>query len=359
MKRVLVAVLALALLSAATARADNLSGGLSGATTPSGSVGDLQTNADGASLGHITPGSGVAAALANTAGGSGGFALQSGLAAKMGTAGELSTSAAFAAIMSAASLTGNSKVLSSDGSGNLVFSTTLPSGLAATNMALTTPAIGVATGASADLTGFLRLESASAPAGVSGAVGIYSILGVGPSFVLGTGLEAQFDFHLIASSNKLFIFPNVSGTLVSTGDTGTVTNTMLASIGTSGATIPLNNTNNVHSGAETFGETHGTTYAPTLTSNNYNAATTDCGKILLFPTGTTPTLTLPNLNAACTINVIQNSATQFTPQAASGGTLSANVNSFTKSKAQGAFLTFTITVPSASAATWAWTGDGA
>ncbi len=116
---------------------------------------------------------------------------------------------------------------------------------------------------------------------------------------------------------------------------------------------------NTWGGAQTFGEAHGTTYAPTLTSNNFTATTTDCGKTLLFPTGTTPTLTLPNLNAACTIVVVQNSAVQFTPQAASGGTLNANVNGFTKSKAQNAFLMFTITVPSASAATWAWSGDGA
>ena len=111
-------------------------------------------------------------------------------------------------------------------------------------------------------------------------------------------------------------------------------------------------------GASTFAETHGTTYAPTLTSNNYTAATTDCGKTLLLPTGTTPTLTLPNLNASCTIVVIQNSATQYTVQAASGGTL-VSVNSYTKTKAQNAILFLTIIVPSASAATWDLAGDGA
>ena len=111
--------------------------------------------------------------------------------------------------------------------------------------------------------------------------------------------------------------------------------------------------------AQTFGEIHGTTYTPTLTTNNYTATSADCGKVLLFPTGTAPTLTLPNLNSSCVINVIQNSAVQFTPQAASGGTLLANVNGYTKSKGQNAFLTFVITVPSATAATWSWSGDGA
>jgi hypothetical protein len=112
------------------------------------------------------------------------------------------------------------------------------------------------------------------------------------------------------------------------------------------------------SAAQTFGETHGTTYAPTLTSNNYNAATTDCGKVLLIPTGTTPTVTMPNVNAACTIVLVQASATQFTVQAASGGTIH-SVNSYTKSKAQYAVLFLTIIVPSASVAEWTLGGDGA
>jgi hypothetical protein len=112
------------------------------------------------------------------------------------------------------------------------------------------------------------------------------------------------------------------------------------------------------SAAQTFGETHGTTYAPTLTSNNYNATTTDCGKVLLIPTGTTPTVTMPNVNAACTIVLVQASATQFTVQAASGGTIH-SVNSYTKSKAQYAVLFLTIIVPSASVAEWTLGGDGA
>ena len=110
--------------------------------------------------------------------------------------------------------------------------------------------------------------------------------------------------------------------------------------------------------ANTFAEVHGTAYAPTLTSNNYNAASSDCGKTLLLPTGTTPTLTLPNLNAACSIAIVQMTAVQYTVQAASGGTL-VSVNSFTKTKGQYAILFLTIIVPSVSAATWDLAGDGA
>ena len=131
-----------------------------------------------------------------------------------------------------------------------------------------------------------------------------------------------------------------------------------ASTGTSGHTLGFLDGANTYSGAQTFGETHGTTYAPTYTSNNYNAVAGDCGEILLLPTGTTPTVTLPNLNSDCRITVMQNSATQVTIQAASGGTL-VSVNSYTKTKAQNAILFLFISVPSASAATWVLSGDGA
>ncbi len=119
---------------------------------------------------------------------------------------------------------------------------------------------------------------------------------------------------------------------------------------------------NAFTAALTVDEVHGKSYAPTLTSNNYTAVSSDCGKILLLPTGTTPTITLPNINPAsggCVISAIQTTSAQYTPQAASGGTLTANVNSFTKSKGIGAGVSFILTTPSASAAVWAWTGDGA
>lgn len=124
------------------------------------------------------------------------------------------------------------------------------------------------------------------------------------------------------------------------------------------STVAYHNAAGTFTASQTFGESHGTTYAPTLTSNNYNVATTDCGKTLLIPTGTTPTVTMPNLNASCTVVLVQSSATQFTVQAASGGTIR-SVNSYTKSKAQYAVLFLTIIVPSGTVAEWALAGDGA
>ncbi len=151
-----------------------------------------------------------------------------------------------------------------------------------------------------------------------------------------------------------------TGQLAVAGSATTVTSSVAT--GTSGHTIPYLDGNNVHSGSEAFGETHRTTYAPTLTSNNYDAVVTDCGKILLLPTGTTPTITLPNISPAsgdCVISVIETTSAQYTPAAAAGGTLTANVNGFVKTKGVGAFAIFVLTTPSVSAAVWMWSGDGA
>ena len=110
--------------------------------------------------------------------------------------------------------------------------------------------------------------------------------------------------------------------------------------------------------AEEFGKT----YTPTITSHNYNVQASDCGKILLLPTETTPTITLPNINSPtvgkCVVGLVQTTATQYTIQAASGGTV-VNTGSFTKTKAIYAIVTAVLVVPSVSAATWYWTGDGA
>jgi len=109
-------------------------------------------------------------------------------------------------------------------------------------------------------------------------------------------------------------------------------------------------------------EDHGDLATVVLTSNNYNVAQDDCGKVLLLPTGTTPTVTLPNINlptlAKCVIGFVQTTAVQYTIQAASGGTVT-NKSSFTKTAGQYAIVTAVLVTPSVSAAVWYWTGDGA
>jgi len=193
----------------------------------------------------------------------------------------------------------------------------------------------------------------------NGATGCSTATGTsGATIPLLNGANTWSGVQTVTSGDLALLGSSTGKTTLNSGLASSSNNTLTLPI-TATDTLAGLGTVQTFSAAQTFGETHGTTYAPTLTSNNYTTQASDCGKTLLFPTGTTPTLTLANINAACTIVVVQNSAVQFTPQAASGGTLNANVNAFTKSKAQNAMLIFTIIVPSASAATWIWSGDGA
>ena len=114
--------------------------------------------------------------------------------------------------------------------------------------------------------------------------------------------------------------------------------------------------------AQSFAEVHGTAYAPTLTSNAYAAQSSDCGKTLLLPTGTTPSVTLPNINPGtgeCTIKMVQmtSGTSLYTISAVAGGTL-VSANGYTHTAKQYATIVLTLIVPSASAATWSLSGEG-
>lgn len=121
----------------------------------------------------------------------------------------------------------------------------------------------------------------------------------------------------------------------------------------------LINGSNTFSNPSTFSETHGTTYSPTLSANNYTLQTSDCGKTLIMPAGTgSPTITLFNYNGACTVAIDQAGANQYTVTAAGGATFN-SVNGYTKTKAQHATIYLYVEVPSSSAAVWVLAGDGA
>jgi hypothetical protein len=111
-------------------------------------------------------------------------------------------------------------------------------------------------------------------------------------------------------------------------------------------------------GAATFGgEVHGAVNARALTANIYTAVTADCGTIVVLPTGTTPSVTLPNLNTPCTITFILSTAVAYTFNAASGGSTN-NTSTFHVSKATvGTMVGATIMTPSATAAVWTLSGD--
>lgn len=185
-------------------------------------------------------------------------------------------------------------------------------------------------------------------------------------------------------------YANVSGTLTDTSSSGTVA-TAYSSV-FSGSTIaassattytdyfgayfkaPVAGTNvtitNIHalgadslqiSGVSNFGEAHGTTETVTLTSNNYNAVVGDCGKVKLLPTGTTPTVTLPNINpesGSCTIVFVTTAAKSYLFNVAAGGSKQNSQGFYnTRGTAAGDTVDVILTVPSASAATWNISGD--
>ncbi len=119
---------------------------------------------------------------------------------------------------------------------------------------------------------------------------------------------------------------------------------------------------NTFTAAQAYAEVHGTAYAPTLTSNAYTPTIADCGKTLLLPTGTTPSVHLPNLNPGtgeCTIKMVQMTAgtSLYTIDAVSGGTV-VSANSYTHTAKQYATVVVTLIIPSGSAATWDLSGEG-
>ena len=107
-----------------------------------------------------------------------------------------------------------------------------------------------------------------------------------------------------------------------------------------------------------LGEVHGQTDTVILTNNNYTAVVGDCGHVKLLPTGTTPTVTLPNITGTCTITFITTAAIAYNFVAASGGSI-ANSQAFTHTRGTHAGDTVNVylTTPSGTAATWTISGD--
>jgi Pectate lyase superfamily protein len=110
-----------------------------------------------------------------------------------------------------------------------------------------------------------------------------------------------------------------------------------------------------------FAETHGTSYAPTLTSNNYTATIEDCGKTLKLPQGSTgPTITMPNINPVsgeCSIKLIQTGTLQYGVVAAGGATVNI-INSASRiTQGPHAVVIATLETPSTSAAVWDIEGE--
>lgn len=120
--------------------------------------------------------------------------------------------------------------------------------------------------------------------------------------------------------------------------------------------------NNSWTGVSSFGEVHGTVSAATLTTNNYSAAVGNCAAIIYLPTGTTPTVTLPNIaappNNECHITFITSVAIsyQFIP---SGSGIIHNSQNFTHTRGTNAgdVVNAILQTPSPTNAVWTITGD--
>ncbi len=125
---------------------------------------------------------------------------------------------------------------------------------------------------------------------------------------------------------------------------------------TGGGGVTASGTNNF-TGANTFAEVHPTTDQVTLTSNNYTPVVGDCGHIKVLPTGTTPTVTLPNLNTSCVITFIVRAAVSYTFNITGSGTKINVTGKFASTAAAGAQISAVITQPSGSATEWALVGD--
>jgi hypothetical protein len=360
--------------------AANGSGG--GSNSFTGSANDILTYASPTTNGHITPGTGVATFLATPSGANLAATLTTALPESKGGTGQTTLVGGLNADLTPTS--GN--CITGNGGSTAWVSAACPGGGGSVSVTASTPNLVVtpSPGTGTFTVGTTEVGRDASGGGVAivtadntktvflGAF-TYTLAQAGSS-----GFASGWDTCLfnigataatVTTTTSVFVGAGGATSLsIPAGSTacptsdGTNYNTIsglgLTLAGTSGHKLGYLDGANTYSGSQTFGEAHGTTYAPSLTSNNYNATTADCGKTLLFPTGTTPTLTLPNLNAACTIVAVQESATQFTVTAPSGGTL-VSVNSYTKSKAQHAILFLTITAPSVSAAEWTLAGDGA
>jgi hypothetical protein len=102
-----------------------------------------------------------------------------------------------------------------------------------TSPTLVTPVLGVATATSITLTGtggagYINLPlQVSPPTGLGTTVRVWSG-GTTLQFAYNDGTGAVRLDNSLLTAARLFQFPDVAGTLITTGDTGTVTNTMLA-----------------------------------------------------------------------------------------------------------------------------------
>jgi hypothetical protein len=175
--------------------------------------------------------------------------------------------------------------------------------------------------------------------------------------VLSLGVNAS-------ESGAVKMYGSLSGNLTikpaaNAGASATLTIPLLAG---STDTVAVLGTPQVFTASQTFGEVHGASDVVTLSSNNYAAVIGDCGHTKLLPAGTSPTITLPNINPAagvgCVITFVTTAATSYQAVAAGSGTTQNSLNfSHSRGANAGDHINAILVTPSSTAAKWDLSGD--
>ena len=220
--------------------------------------------------------------------------------------------------------TANNAVLGTDGSGNPSMSTTLPSGLAATNLALTTPTLGVASGTSLALGGATIGGNALAVTGTvlfntplslasGGTAANLTASNGGVVFSSGSALEILAGtptpgLCLLSGSNTIGTWGACTGSaaVASVGNAAADTTTTIGGTGsgpyTGAVTVAINLANvNIWTGAQTFsgGITVSTSFTATgLVTTAALASKTGSGTTVVL--STSPSIATPTITGSFT-----------------------------------------------------------
>jgi len=204
----------------------------------------------------------------------------------------------------------------------------------------------------------------------------YTVVATDMGNAINLGGAGGFSLTLPAVSSTIFPQGSTLNVMVSAASSWLITNSTgltLVGIGTTlcpgdfGTFVP--NADGAHldffgkscSSAQVFGEAHGTTEVVSLTSNDYAATQSDCGKIKELPGGTTPTVHLPNITPPgnqCTITFITTVAVSYQALATGSGTTQ-NSQNFSHSRGinPGDHIIAVLIIGSTTAAKWDISGD--
>lgn len=209
------------------------------------------------------------------------------------------------------------------------------------------------------------------PVGTSGANTIVETLGTGllnaavmPVIPLSSGVSGVLSGALGGTGvSNTGLTITLGGALVTSGAntlTLTTTGATNVTLPTTGTLAALGNAN-TWTATQTFGQIGGYLANTTIQSGTtYTLASTDCGTMIRFTSGSSVTVTLPNsLAIGCQVAIAQEGAGQITLSAGAGSTLH-SAHSFSKTFAQFAIIGVAVmTNGGGTTAVYDFSGDGA